>query len=397
MPSSCSRASRHSASASPVSKPRSRANASVTSVSSSMVRVAVMAESELTTDVPEHSDLTPKKYWDKRARGLGATRLRPASSCAEENLLGLKGDRYSGESIFIHEFAHTMHMGLRRIDPAFDARLKKLYKAALAGGFWQKTYAATNVGEYWAEGVQSYFDANREAVPGDGIHNHVDTREELKAYDPALFKLIDEVYRGATWRYMAPIFDGRTLHGWVTRGGRYDGKARWTVEDGAITGREGENHAGGLLYTARVYKNFEIELDAFITYPFDSGIFVRMRKDRKGAQVTLDYRPKGEIGGIYSEGWLHRNPTAKAAWKKDGWNRFRVRCAGEPMHLTVWMNGALITDYRVPEGSGDFAPDGLIGLQVHGSRNDPPGSKAMFRNLRLRRLPDDAGDVRKPK
>ena len=39
------------------------------------IRVAVMAPTEMTTDLPEHSDLTPKDYWDKRARGLGATRV----------------------------------------------------------------------------------------------------------------------------------------------------------------------------------------------------------------------------------------------------------------------------------------------------------------------------------
>src|SRR5262245_10872623 len=40
------------------------------------VRLAVMAPTEQTTDIPEHSDLTPKDYWDRRARGLGATRRR---------------------------------------------------------------------------------------------------------------------------------------------------------------------------------------------------------------------------------------------------------------------------------------------------------------------------------
>jgi alpha-glucosidase len=69
------------------------------------VRFAVMAPTEMTTDVPEHSDLTPKDYWDRRARGLGATRARPAVSCGEENLLNLRGDRYPRENILIHEFA----------------------------------------------------------------------------------------------------------------------------------------------------------------------------------------------------------------------------------------------------------------------------------------------------
>ena len=50
------------------------------------VRFVVMATAEMTTDVPEHSDLTPKAYWNRRARGLGATSERPAVSCGEENL-----------------------------------------------------------------------------------------------------------------------------------------------------------------------------------------------------------------------------------------------------------------------------------------------------------------------
>src|SRR5262249_53769833 len=52
-------------------------------------RVMVMAPTEMTTDVPEqrHWD---KEYWDRRARGMGG-RL---TSCGEENLLNLRGDRY---------------------------------------------------------------------------------------------------------------------------------------------------------------------------------------------------------------------------------------------------------------------------------------------------------------
>ena len=49
------------------------------------VRVAIMAESEVTTDIPEHSDLYeafPSTDWNARARGLSATRVRPATSAA---------------------------------------------------------------------------------------------------------------------------------------------------------------------------------------------------------------------------------------------------------------------------------------------------------------------------
>ncbi|HYT90866.1 MAG TPA: hypothetical protein VEL76_19305, partial [Gemmataceae bacterium] len=166
----------------------------------SKVRVAVMAPTELTTDIPEHSDLKPREYWDKRARGLGATRQRPAVSCGEENLLNLKGDRYRNENILVHEFAHVIHeMGLNRIDRQFDARLKGIFTRAMDKGLWKKTYAATNAGEYWAEGVQSYFDCN--APPG-GVHNDINTREKLAEYDPELFELIDEVFKKSKFRYV---------------------------------------------------------------------------------------------------------------------------------------------------------------------------------------------------
>ncbi len=166
------------------------------------VRLAVMAHDELTTEIPEHSDLTPGKYWDRRARGLGATRSRPAVSCGAENLLGYPGDPYATESILIHEFGHAMHgMGMRSVDPGFDARLQAAFDAAMEAGLWEDKYASTNPSEYWAEGVQSYFDTNRE---NDHDHNHVDTREELEEYDPGLFVLVAEVFPGTEWRYIHP-------------------------------------------------------------------------------------------------------------------------------------------------------------------------------------------------
>jgi hypothetical protein len=166
------------------------------------VRLAVMAYNEFTTDIPEHGDLEPAGFWDRRARGLGATRRRPAVSCGEENLLGYPGDPYRAENILIHEFAHAIHeMGLNTVDPSFDRRLKEIYDKAIAAGLWKGTYAAVSRGEYWAEGVQSWFDCNRE---NDNSHNHVNTREELKDYDPALAELIKEVFGDRPWRYRRP-------------------------------------------------------------------------------------------------------------------------------------------------------------------------------------------------
>tara|TARA_R110002072_G_scaffold291959_1_gene460314 strand:- start:5966 stop:6868 length:903 start_codon:yes stop_codon:yes gene_type:complete len=166
------------------------------------VRFAIMAVDEMTTAIPEHSDLKPAKYWDRRARGLGATKHRPAVSCGEENLLRLPGDPYWQESLLIHEFAHAIHkMAVRELDETFDQRLQDAYRSAIKAGLWKGKYAGSNADEYWAEGVQSWFDDNR---PPDHDHNHVNTRKELQAYDPTLAKLVEEVFGRRDWRYQKP-------------------------------------------------------------------------------------------------------------------------------------------------------------------------------------------------
>ena len=166
------------------------------------VRFAVMAWNEFTTDVPEHHDLMPKIYWDRRARGLGATPERPAVSCAEENLLAFPGDPYPTENIGIHEFAHAiLEMGMTKVDPTFDRRLRDAFAESKKRGLWKNTYAASNPSEYWAEGVQDWFDDNRQ---NDALHNHVNTRAELKEFDPALAGLCAEVFGDGPWRYLRP-------------------------------------------------------------------------------------------------------------------------------------------------------------------------------------------------
>ena len=168
----------------------------------SKVRVVIMAATEYTSDVPEHSFLKTKMFWDRRARGLGATPTVPAVSCGEENLLGYLRDPYPNENIFVHEFAHAIHgTGMNRVDKTFDGRLKVSFEAAKARGLWKNAYAATNAHEYWAEGVQCWFDDN---APPDALHNHIRTRVQLMEYDAGLAKLCKEVFGEKPWRYLRP-------------------------------------------------------------------------------------------------------------------------------------------------------------------------------------------------
>jgi hypothetical protein len=133
---------------------------------------------------------------------MGGSESDPYCSCGEENLLGYRGDPYAAECILIHEFAHNIHLrGMVNVDPTFDARLKAAYTKAMAAELWKGKYASVNHHEYFAEGVQSWFDNNRE---DDHDHNHVDTREELLNYDPELAELCREVFRDTEVRYSKP-------------------------------------------------------------------------------------------------------------------------------------------------------------------------------------------------
>ena len=153
--------------------------------------LSVMAYNEMTTQIPEHSHLRPSFFWDRRARGLAGS----ISSCGEENVLNYPGDPYDGYNVLIHEFSHSVHLdGLNTVDPGFDDRLRKAFDAAIAKGLWKGTYASSNRREYWAEGVQAWFHAQFEFID-------IDTRAELKDYDPELAKLIAEVFGDTDWRY----------------------------------------------------------------------------------------------------------------------------------------------------------------------------------------------------
>ena len=170
------------------------------------VRLVIMAEKELTTQIPEHAFLKDDKStnWDERARGLGATKYVPVVSCAEENVLAYPTDRYKGESILIHEFSHAiMDTGIADIDPDFIPALTKLFNQAKEKGLWKDTYAMTNIHEYWAEAVQSWFNTNRTATPPNGVHNHVGDRKTLLEYDPNIAALIAK-YLPTDWTYKPP-------------------------------------------------------------------------------------------------------------------------------------------------------------------------------------------------
>lgn len=186
-------------------------------------RIAVMAPEEALLDLPEmrhwrkpargdprltrceikHYDarigrLSDRQYWDARARGIGGRHM----VAAEEDLLGLPFNRYFGETIFVHEFAHQILDAVRIADPALYRQLEVAYAEATAAGRWRDEYTMTTVDEYWAEGTQFWFGSNKlQAFDGRRILE----REDLALYDPALFTVLQQVF-GPTIRLVADPF-----------------------------------------------------------------------------------------------------------------------------------------------------------------------------------------------
>ena len=154
------------------------------------VRFSITAHNELSSDIPELTEyLVPHFFYNVRGRGGTCPFTCGIQSDSEEQLLG--SHTYS---VLIHEFTHTLHHALKRVDPAFDNWLSTTYNAAMEKGLWADTYAASNRDEYLAEAVGSWFHAAE-------VSNLIKTRDALKVYDPSLALLIAEIFGDYAWRY----------------------------------------------------------------------------------------------------------------------------------------------------------------------------------------------------
>ncbi|NQU21032.1 MAG: hypothetical protein HQ567_07085 [Candidatus Nealsonbacteria bacterium] len=88
-------------------------------------------------------------------------------------------------------------------------KVTKEDKVLIVFGGEKECYAGKNRSEYWAEGVQNWYDTNRTM---DHDHNHIHTREQLEAYDPGLAALCKDVLGDSPWRFVSPRQRGGKEH-----------------------------------------------------------------------------------------------------------------------------------------------------------------------------------------
>jgi hypothetical protein len=82
-----------------------------------------------------------------------------------------------------------------------DAEVTGKDEVLIMFGGPKECYAIKNKAEYFAEGVQAWFDTNRTM---DHDHNHIHTRAQLKEYDPGLAELCAEILGDSEWRFVSP-------------------------------------------------------------------------------------------------------------------------------------------------------------------------------------------------
>lgn len=197
------------------------------------------------------------------------------------------------------------------------------------------------------------------------------------------------------------LFDGKTLSGWEPHEGMppIHRNGKWTVEDGALAGTQDPPGKGGLFWLDREFTDFILKLQIHLTYPMDTGVFLRVGPTGLSHQVCLDYRPGSDVGAIFIPFVGHKKVSRFADGarhvKNGAWNDLEIRMEGEPARIRVWLNDRLLTDFQHrPETTSALPTKGGIAFQVHpdvaGLTTWGPGNVVRFRNIRIKELPRSA-------
>ncbi len=192
------------------------------------------------------------------------------------------------------------------------------------------------------------------------------------------------------------LFDGRTLNGWRPS----ENKNSWRVENGTLTADGPRSH---LFYTGPAhdanFRNFELEVDVLTRPDCNSGVYFHTRYQEtdfpeKGFEVQInntasgegDYRERKKTASLYGLRNIYKQFVPDDQW-------FKINIVVRGKNVQVRLNGMLMVDYTeptppvIPAGGEKerFLDHGTFALQCHNA-----GSRAFFRGVRVRPLPDDA-------
>lgn len=177
-------------------------------------RVAVMAISERTTDIPEYRDLNvvfPGSNYDQ-GRAIGATLQNPLTAAGEESLLcpSAGGKKLAANLVWSFS-AGSVATGMTSVDSTFPKRLQTAYDdATSAGRFSGLSTPPTQASDYFGQGVDAWLGGNPDLyasgaadaglTAGPEVGAAKVGRAQLRANDAALAALIAEWMPSRYWR-----------------------------------------------------------------------------------------------------------------------------------------------------------------------------------------------------
>ncbi len=181
------------------------------------------------------------------------------------------------------------------------------------------------------------------------------------------------------------LFNGRNLDGW------HGHKENWSVQDGAIVGKNNEPvKVSTYLLTDRNFTDFRLLAT------------VKLAKSEMHSGIAFWGRNAPDHGDpftyaghlvMFPSGWgmydlFGRNglgvdgEPAKKVGKQHDWNDLEILAQGNRVRLVA--NGVQVVDWRDPEP--DRIKEAPVGLQLH-SNNEP--QEVQFKNLVLTTFPED--------
>ena len=174
-----------------------------------------------------------------------------------------------------------------------------------------------------------------------------------------------------------PIYNRKNLGSWAMQG-----NGRWSVEQGEIVGqRDTSEIKDSWLFTTDEWDDFALELEFLVPEKCNSGIGIRMPKDKEGDpdmhgfEVQISDLIQRKLTGSLLH---HKDSNGNNQLRPNQWNHLAIICEGE--HFQVFLNGHKVLD-EIVEGS----KKGRIGLQIP---KDPEFKKQIvrFRNLKVKDL-----------
>ncbi|UCH36233.1 MAG: DUF1080 domain-containing protein [Armatimonadota bacterium] len=180
-----------------------------------------------------------------------------------------------------------------------------------------------------------------------------------------------------------PLFDGKTLDGWVVTGN----PEGFTVLDGCIHSDGGKG--GRLIRTDRPYGNFILRLEFMLSERGNSGIFLRGSDSDRGFEVQLSAPGRDDshcTGSIY--GRVPVNPRPDETPLR--WHAIEITAAYK--HIEVMVDGVKVCegDYDQVPSMKDLRLAGYVGMQ---DSHSGTGRWVKFRNIEINDLDQDPSFV----